>query len=307
MAEDMTFLPRKDILSFEEIEKVCRTFCELGVNKIRITGGEPLVRKNVISLFEKLAKMPQLQELCLTTNGSKLTELAKPLKDAGVKRINISLDSLQPERFKAMTRFGKLDAVLAGIDAAIDAGFEGIKINSVLMKNYNLDELVDLSRYAIEKQIDISFIEEMPLGDVSSHHRNAEFVSSAEIRDLLSKHMELTSLGKAQDNAGPSKYWQVKGEKSRIGFISPHSENFCGSCNRVRVSASGRLLLCLGNEHSLNLRDILRRETSEENSYPEDSSLRNAIEQALLIKPEKHHFDLEEAPQILRFMNATGG
>lgn len=299
MDEDMTFLPRKEVLSLEEMARLGKTFVELGVNKIRITGGEPLIRRSVITLFQQLGSLSSLKELCLTTNGSRLHDYAQPLRDAGVNRVNISLDSLQPDRFKIMTRHGDLHQVLAGIRAAQRTGFERIKLNAVLMQHYNADELYDLTQFALDNGLDISFIEEMPLGEVRTHERAAEFVSSQTLRERLGIKYEL--LPTSTDSGGPSRYWTVSGHSSRIGFISPHSENFCTSCNRVRVSASGRLLLCLGNEHSVDLRKVMREHPQD------DEPLREAIIGSMAIKPEKHHFDSADEPQIVRFMNMTGG
>ena len=302
MAEDMTFLPRKEILSLEELESVARAFAALGVNKIRVTGGEPLIRKNILSLFHNLGKVEGLNELCLTTNGSHLKQQAHSLATAGVNRVNISLDTLNRLKFKKITRFGQLDSVLDGIDAAISAGFQRIKINAVLMKNYNLDEAIDLASFALDKGMDISFIEEMPLGDIGAHSRHAEFISSEDLRSILEQ--KFTLIKDTYHTGGPSRYWSAKGYDNKIGFISPHSENFCASCNRVRVTASGRLLLCLGNEHSIDLRQILR---APESDTPSDIRLANAIKNAMQIKPEKHDFNLTDEPQIVRFMNTTGG
>lgn len=299
MDEKMAFLPRAEVLTLEELAQVGATFVDLGVKKIRVTGGEPLIRRNVIKLFQQLGALPRLEELCLTTNASHLKEHAQPLRDAGVDRINISLDSLRPERFRAMTRHGDLPQVLEGIQAAQDAGFERIKLNTVLMQNQNADELEDLVWFALNNGLDISFIEEMPLGTVNSHSRAQEFISSEQLRDRLRQHFQLTPA--TTSSGGPSRYWCIPGYKSRIGFISPHSENFCASCNRVRVTAAGRLLLCLGNEHSIDLRQILRESPGDE------AHLRQAIIQSMDIKPERHHFELNDEPQILRFMNATGG
>lgn len=310
MAEDMTFLPRKEVLSLEEIVLVARAFTALGTQKIRITGGEPLIRRGVIDLIENLSKLDDLKELCLTTNGSQLSKLAKPLKSAGVNRINISLDTLDKQLFKEITRTGNIEDVLSGIDTAIAAGFKRIKINAVLMQNYNLHEAPALARYALERGCDISFIEEMPLGEISSHTRKVEFISSADVRELLSKdfHFNHQESPTEDTNAGPTRYWKVEGFDGRIGFISPHSENFCESCNRVRVTASGRLLLCLGNEHSVDLREHIRTPSFQNlNNLGKIESLKECIVQAMSIKPEKHEFNLDEKPQILRFMNATGG
>lgn len=300
MAEEMTFLPRDQILSLEEMIVVATTFRRLGVKKMRITGGEPLIRRDVIHLFQQLGKL-NFDDLSLTTNGSHLQKYARSLVDAGVHRVNISLDTLDPLRFKKMTRTGQLEQVLGGVDAALAAGFSRIKLNCVVLKNHNADEIHRLTQFALDNNLDISFIEEMPLGVISEHSRHLEFVSSASIRESLAEKFNLTAT--EIHSSGPSKYWTIPGKKSRIGFISPHSENFCATCNRVRVSAEGRLLLCLGNEHSVDLRRVLR-------SQPTDGladRLAATIVDAMAIKPEKHHFDLHEPPQILRFMNATGG
>ncbi len=300
MAEEMTFLPRHEVLSIEEFTRVGRAFVDLGVTKLRITGGEPLVRRGTINLLENLGQLPGLKELCLTTNGTRLPDYARAIKDAGVRRINISLDSLNPERFRRLTRFGDVNQVLAGIKSAQKAGL-AIKLNCVALKHYNADEVPALVAFALNEGCDISFIEEMPLGRINEHGRAAEYVSSDELLNHLSRDYTLTPLATADQNAGPSRYWQAQGWTSRIGFISPHSHNFCGSCNRVRVTATGRLLLCLGNEHSVDLREQLRSGISTE------ANLRQHIISAMQNKPEKHHFDLNSEPQILRFMNATGG
>ena len=302
MAEEMTFLPRDQVLSIEEFAQLGEAFVELGVSKLRITGGEPLVRRGAVQLMERLGQLPGLRELCLTTNGTHLPQYAQALKDAGVTRINISLDSLNPARFRQLTRFGDLQQVLAGIKAAQAAGFARIKLNCVALKHYNADEVPALVRFALDEGLDISFIEEMPLGRIDEHGRAAEFVSSAELRDSLAAHWALAPLSQADHRSGPARYWQVPGYGSRIGFISPHSENFCGSCNRVRVTATGRLLLCLGQENSVDLRAALR----ESDNPPQ--RLRERIVAAMANKPEKHQFDLtQDEPQIVRFMNMTGG
>lgn len=299
MTEKMTFLPRSQLLTLEELTTVARAFIALGVKKIRITGGEPLVRRDVIKLFQNLGQESDLQELTLTTNGSKLEEFAPMLRDAGVARINISLDSLTADRFRALTRVGNLETVLNGIQAAKKAGFKRIKLNSVILKNRNADEVLDLVAFAINNELDISFIEEMPLGSIVEHDRAVEFCSSQELRDIVGQQYALNPI--ADKTGGPSRYWQIPGHESRIGFISPHSENFCSTCNRVRLTAEGRLLLCLGNEHSVDLKKIMR-------SHPGDVDyLKDAIVDAIKIKPEKHHFELDDEPQIVRLMNMTGG
>lgn len=304
MAEDMTFLPRAEVLSIEELATLGETFVGLGVTKLRITGGEPLVRRGTIDLLERLGQLPGLKELCLTTNGTHLLQYAQAIKDAGVDRINISLDSLNPERFHQLTRFGDINRVLNGIKAAQAAGFKRIKLNCVALKHYNADEAPALVQFALDEGLDISFIEEMPLGRIDEHGRAAEFVSSDELRSSIHKQHPLLPMinsGKSEINAGPARYWRTSGYDSRIGFISPHSNNFCSSCNRVRVTATGRLLLCLGQENSVDLREALR---ASENPHTE---VRTRIINAMQHKPEKHTFDLEDEPQIVRFMNMTGG
>lgn len=299
MTEDMTFLPRKEILSLEELFQVAQAFTELGVKKIRLTGGEPMVRTDVMSLIEKLGALPGLEELLLTTNGAQLDKFAGPLKAAGVNRINISIDSLDAERFRRISRVGKLDKVLAGIDAAIAAGFDRIRLNSVIMRGYNEDEVIDLTDYALARDVDIAFIEEMPLGEASDHKREETTCSNAWVRQVIESKYQLVD--SAARTAGPSRYSQVVGRKSRIGFISPVTHNFCEDCNRVRVTVEGRLLLCLGNEHSVDLRAILR------DSSKTHADLKQAIIKSMDIKPERHFFYDKEHVQPVRLMNMTGG
>lgn len=299
MAEDMTFLPRAQILSLEEIYTLAATFVSMGVKKIRITGGEPLVRKGALDLLKQLGQLEGLEELVLTTNGSQLSTMAADLKAAGVKRINISLDTLNPLKFKAITRTGQLQTVLDGIQAARAAGFAGLKINAVILKNRNHLEVCNLVRYAVEQGIDISFIEEMPLGVVGQHDRSEAYYASDLIKRDLAGQFSLEAV--ADKTGGPSKYFKVQGTNTRVGFISPHSDNFCSTCNRVRLTVEGRLLLCLGNEHSVDLKSVLR-------THPDDKvMLTQAIVDALAIKPEKHEFNIHEQPVILRYMNMTGG
>lgn len=299
MSEDMTFLPREQVLSLEEIEQVARAFTELGVKKIRITGGEPLVRNNVISLFEGIGRLPGLEELLLTTNGSQLEKMSGPLRDAGVNRINISLDSLDAERFRSMTRTGKLDKVLRGIEHAVETGFESIRLNSVILRGHNEHEILDLLEYAMGLGINIAFIEEMPLGDVSDHSREDTMCSNEYVRDVISERFPLTPID--METAGPSRYYRIESHATRVGFISPVSHNFCESCNRVRVTVEGRLLLCLGNEYSVDLRRILRE-------HPEDMDLlKETIREAMDIKPLRHYFYDKDHAQVVRFMNMTGG
>lgn len=299
MAEDMTFLPRSQILTLEEIHFVCQAFIELGVSKIRITGGEPLVRNGALGLLQAIGGAPGLQELVMTTNGSRLAQMATDLKAAGVKRINISLDTLDPIKFKVLTRTGELHQVLKGIDSAMGAGFERIKLNAVILKNRNHLEVCELVQFAVERGIDISFIEEMPLGAVDQHNRAEAYYPSYLIRHDLAQHFDLLQI--PDKTGGPAEYFQVAGNQTRVGFISPHSANFCASCNRVRLTAEGRLLLCLGNEHSVDLKAALRQ-------HPGDKvALQQVIVDAMQIKPEKHEFNIHEQPVIMRHMSATGG
>jgi cyclic pyranopterin phosphate synthase len=299
MAEGMQFLPRSQLLTLEETARLGRCFSELGVTKLRITGGEPLVRRNVLWLFEQLGALPGIRDLTLTTNGTQLPRFAAGLKAAGVTRINISLDSLRPERFRAITRLGELSQTLAGIDAAQAAGFERIKLNAVVLKHRNHDEVRDLVHFALDRGLDISFIEEMPLGVIGDHDRAEAYYPSDAIRRDLAETFEL--IPTTETTGGPSRYYRIAGADSRVGFISPHSHNFCGDCNRVRVTAEGLLLLCLGQEFSTDLRRALRANPTD------DDRVKQAIRQAMSIKPRGHDFDLEAKPVIFRHMNATGG
>ncbi len=299
MAEDMTFLPRNQILSLEEIYTLAQTFVELGVRKIRITGGEPLIRKGALELLQQIGALNNLHELVLTTNGSQLVTTAPILKSANVKRLNISLDTLDANKFKELTRTGDLQNVLNGIEAAKKEGFERIKLNAVILKNRNHNEVCDLVQFAIDNEIDISFIEEMPLGIVEKHNRAETYYSSDEIRRDLEQRFTL--IQSTEKTNAPSDYSDIPNTQTRVGFISPHSHNFCSTCNRVRLTVEGRLLLCLGNEHSIDLKTILRA--------PDFSSekLKQAIIDSMEIKPEKHEFNVKEQPVIFRYMNMTGG
>ncbi|MGO3344677.1 MAG: GTP 3',8-cyclase MoaA [Marinomonas sp.] len=299
MDEDVTFLPRSQILSLEEVVNVAKTFIAMGTKRIRITGGEPLVRKNLLWALEKIANQPGLEELTLTTNGSQLYKMADDLLNVGVSRINISLDTLKADRFYALTRRDKFQQVINGIEKAASLDFKKLKINSVMLKHHNDDELYDLAKFSLERNMDISFIEEMPLGVISDHDRAAAYLSSDEVIEQLSAHFILQA--SQQATSGPTRYYDAQGYQNKIGVISPHSHNFCDSCNRIRLTAEGRLLLCLGNEHSKDLKPFLREPTQQ------SLTLEEAIVDALALKPLKHHFNLEEAPQILRFMSATGG
>ena len=299
MAETMEFLPRSQVLTIEELTRTARLFTELGVRKIRVTGGEPLIRRGVEELFVGLGNLPGLETLALTTNGSQLAAQAPQIREAGVNSVNISLDSLDPSRFRAITRIGHLEAVMNGIDAAIAAGFERIRLNAVILEGLNRDEVLSLTRFAIDKNVHIAFIEEMPLGQVNLGSKALAYVSSEELKAELEQHFELQALNK-QANAGPSRDFRIAGTGTEVGFISPHSQNFCALCNRLRISAEGRLLMCLGNEESIDLRGMLRSGCSDED-------IKTTIMDSLSIKPERHIFDRPDEPQIVRFMNATGG
>ncbi|MGE5491392.1 MAG: GTP 3',8-cyclase MoaA [Actinomycetota bacterium] len=298
MAEEMTFLPRSEVLSLEECLRVASVFVGLGVTKLRITGGEPLVRKDAMWLIERLGALPGLENLVLTTNGSQLDRFAPALKAAGVKRLNVSLDTLQPERFKAITRIGDVSKVLRGIEAARAAGFRRTKLNTVMMRGTNDDEFADLVQYAIDHELDISFIEEMPLGDI--HGRSGHFITSEETRRKLADRFTLVP--SSEDSGGPARYWRIPGTETRIGFISPHSHNFCDTCNRVRITAKGELYPCLGQNDAIQLLPVLR-------AHPDDSEpVRRAIMDSMGIKPYGHDFTHQmEAPQVVRFMSMTGG
>ena len=299
MSEDMIFAPRAQILTLEELYAVADAFISLGVKRIRVTGGEPLVRKGLTSLLARLGAREELEDLAITTNGSQLHALAPALREAGVKRLNISLDSLKRERFAELTRRDRLDQVLEGIEIARRAGFSRIKLNSVVQKGRNDDEVVDLVDFAVARGLDISFIEEMPLGNVSEHDRHITFCSSEEVRERIEARRQLVR--SSHVTGGPSRYWQVAGSETQVGFISPHSNNFCSSCNRVRVTAEGKLVLCLGNDGALDLKSLMRR-------HPGDRErLREALVDALQLKPQMHHFNTDDQVQVVRFMSVTGG
>ncbi len=301
MAEDMRFVPKPDVLSLEELHQIAAAFTRLGVTKIRLTGGEPLIRNNVMSLVGRLGKLEGLSELVLTTNGSQLRRLSAPLRESGVKRLNISLDSLQPRRFRRLTRHGNLAQVIDGIDAAVATGFEGIRINAVIMNGRNDDEAAALVGFARDRQIDIAFIEEMPLGAIQEHDRTLTLCTSDQLRSQISRQFPLEPQGDPSATQGPARFFSMTDSPSRVGFISPHSNNFCHFCNRVRVTVEGRLLLCLGNEHSVDLRAVLRAP----DFTPRE--LDRTILAAVLHKPERHYFADQGKPEIVRFMNMTGG
>ncbi len=299
MEEKVEFLPRSQILTLEEMLAVARAFVELGVTKIRVTGGEPLVRKNVLWLIREIGRLDGLNELVLTTNGSRLEQMAQDLRAGGVRRLNVSLDSLDPERFRRLTRVGDLDKVLRGIAAARQAGFDRIKLNAVILKHRNHDEISALTQFAVDRGMDISFIEEMPLGVIGEHDRAEVYYSSDQIKADLERRYTLAPT--TETTGGPSRYYRVQNTDTRVGFISPHSHNFCSNCNRVRLTAEGRLLLCLGQEDSVDLRAVLR--ASPDNSQ----ALKTAIVSSMAVKPQGHDFALDRAPKILRFMSHTGG
>lgn len=297
MDPNQRFAKRDLTLSPDELVAVTRVFVGLGVRKVRLTGGEPLVRPDLIELLTTIHGLPGLAELVLTTNGSQLAARAQAIRTAGVSRINISLDTLNPERFHQLTRNGDLDKVLAGIDAAIAAGFDRIKLNTVLLGKNNGDEILDLVRFALSKGINISFIEEMPMGDVANRPSHIE--SCDQIRARIASRYRL--IPTTETTGGPARYYRIPGSPTRIGFISPHSHNFCADCNRVRVTSEGQLLLCLGHAESLDLRAILRL-------YPgDDAQLRQAIIDALRMKPRGHDFQPGIASIPGSQMNLTGG
>jgi len=299
MSEDMQFVPRNQILTLEEIAYIARAFTELGVTKIRITGGEPLIRRNITWLLNEISQLKGLQQCVLTTNGSQLSKLADQLYQAGVARLNISLDSLKADRFKKMSRVGDLNKVLNGIAAAKQSGFKNIRINAVVLKNYNHDEVTDLVAFAIRESLDIAFIEEMPMGIIGEHSRAVTYYSSDAIKEDLEQQYELIKEPEYSD--GPARYYYIPGTRTRVGFISPHSHNFCSQCNRVRLTPEGRLLLCLGQEHSVDLRQVVR-------SHPGNMDiLKQTIIESMNIKPLGHNFDLTTQTVVLRHMNVTGG
>ena len=287
------------MLSEDELVRLAGLFVELGVEKIRLTGGEPLIRPDIVSIAKRLHTIEGLKELVLTTNGSQLTHLAKPLVDAGVSRINVSLDTLCATQFAELSRTGSLDRVLSGIDAAIDAGFKRIRLNTVLLTGQNEAQIEPLLDYALDKGIDIAFIEEMPMGHITQTARELSLVPSAQVLSTIKSRFNLVPIvGGAAD--GPARRYSVEGTSTEVGVISPITHNFCDSCNRLRVTPDGRLILCLGHENALDLRQLLR-------SDMDSSSLKRAIVGALAYKPERHVFDQPDEPQVVRLMNVTGG
>lgn len=304
MPMQVKFLPKQSVLSLEECLQIARVFAGLGVDKIRVTGGEPLVRQGVVGLCARIAALPGVREVAMTTNGSQLRRLAKDLQAVGVRRVNISLDTLDATRFRNLTRTGDLAQVLDGIAAANAAGFAGgVKINTVMMRGVNDDELAKLADFALRGGMDISFIEEMPLGDVG-HWRGNTYLSADDAIATLRQHWRLTPSD--YDSGGPARYWNVGGYSNRIGFITPHSHNFCAACNRVRVNTIGELFPCLGQNDKVDLKPALRGVNGDDAAS--DDALRARILQAMQIKPKGHDFDIyASGAKVMRFMSATGG
>ncbi len=302
MAEDMTFLPKAEVLSLEELDRLSSAFVGLGVKKLRITGGEPLVRKGIMTLFENLGRhldSGALDELTLTTNGSQLAAHARSLADFGVRRINVSMDSLDPDRFKALTRIGNLGKVLGGIDAALEAGLE-IKINAVALKGVNDNEFDDLIRWCGERGCDLTLIETMPLGDISGD-RTDQYLPLSVVRSDLEKRWTLTD--STHRTGGPARYTKVEETGRYLGFITPLTHNFCEGCNRVRVTCTGTLYMCLGQEDAADLRAPLRASDG-------DDALIAAIHEAIARKPKGHDFVIDRRnnqPALSRHMSVTGG
>lgn len=296
MAEDMTFLPKADLLSLEEMERLCKTFIRMGVKKLRLTGGEPLVRRHVMSLISSLGQQlgHGLEELTLTTNGSQLTTYAQGLAEAGVRRINVSLDTLDEQKFASITRWGRLPQVMKGIDAAQAAGL-AIKINMVALKGVNDDEFDAMLRWCGSRGMDLCLIETMPMGDVAQ--RAETHLRLDQVRDDLAQRWSLVP--SSYVTGGPARYETVLQTGCRIGFITPFSHNFCESCNRVRLTCTGRLYMCLGQEDSVDLRKVLR-------ASADDEALEAMIQQGINAKPKGHDFDIGRIA-VPRHMSLTGG
>ncbi len=302
MSEHMTFLPKRDLLTLEELDRLCSAFVTKGVRKLRITGGEPLVRKNIMWLFKALSRhldSGALEELTLTTNASQLPRYAAELKACGVKRINISLDTLKPDRFQAITRWGDYDAVMRGIEAAENAGLK-IKFNAVALKGINEDEIEDMVRWAHARGADLTLIETMPLGEIDGD-RTDQYLPLSIVRARLMDRFTLEDI--PYRTGGPARYVSVKETGGRIGFITPMTHNFCESCNRVRLTCTGTLYMCLGREDAADLRAALR-------SSADDTALISAIEAAIARKPKGHDFVIDrqsKRPAVGRHMSVTGG
>ena len=302
MAEHMSFLPKKDLLSLEELDRVCSAFVAKGVRKLRITGGEPLVRKNIMWLFRALSRHLQdgrLDELTLTTNGSQLPKFAQELKDVGVRRINISVDTLKADRFKAITRWGDLEQVMAGIDAAANAGL-AIKLNAVALKGVNEDEIEDLIQFAHGRGFDLTLIETMPMGEIDAD-RTDQYLPLSIVRARLMDRWTLEDI--PHRTGGPARYVRIKETGGRLGFITPMTHNFCESCNRVRLTCTGTLYMCLGQDDAADLRAPLR-------ASADDQLLMQAIDEAISRKPKGHDFIIDrrtKQPAVARHMSVTGG
>ena len=301
MKEKMQFLPRKDILSLEEIERLCQNFIDLGVEKIRLTGGEPLVRSDIIKLIERLnykKYSTNLKEITLTTNGTLLKKYANQLRKNGVERINVSLDTINPEKYNKITRFGNIEKVFDGINEALNEGIK-IKINTVVIKNFNENEIVSLIDWANSKKIDLTFIEVMPMEETDIS-REYQFISLTDIFNNLNKKYKFKN--SSHTTGGPARYYSSKDLSINIGFISPLTNNFCASCNRVRISSTGKLFMCLGQNDYVDFRDIMRNEFS-------DDYIKEKIRFALNIKPKNHDFMIGSKinKYMKRHMNVTGG
>uniref|UniRef100_UPI003B52FD9D GTP 3',8-cyclase MoaA n=1 Tax=Roseovarius indicus TaxID=540747 RepID=UPI003B52FD9D len=304
MSENMTFLPKKELLTLEELDRMCSTFVRLGVEKLRITGGEPLVRRDIMTFFQSMTRHLEsgdLRELTLTTNGSQLARFADDLYAAGVRRVNISLDTLDEKKFADVTRWGRLPQVLKGIDAAQKAGLR-VKINTVALKGFNEDELFTLVQWCAERDMDLTFIEVMPMGDIGNEDRLDQYWKLTDLRARLAEEYTLTDL--AERTGGPARYVQLEETGQKIGFITPLTHNFCESCNRVRLTCTGELYMCLGQEDMADLRAPLR------NNPADDAPLEQAIRNAIAHKPKGHDFDYSRQAvdgQMSRHMSHTGG
>ncbi|HZD25472.1 MAG TPA: GTP 3',8-cyclase MoaA [Alphaproteobacteria bacterium] len=302
MAEDMTFLPKAELLSLEELDRLCSAFVRKGVRKLRITGGEPLVRRDIMTLFRSLSRhldSGALDELTLTTNGSQLSRFAEELHDCGVRRVNVSLDTLDPDKFQAITRWGKFDKVMRGIDAALAAGLE-VKLNAVALKGVNEDEFEDMLRWCGDKGLDLTLIETMPLGEIDGD-RTDQYLPLSLVRARLGQRWTLEDSD--YRTGGPARYVTVRETGRRLGFITPLTHNFCESCNRVRLTCTGTLYMCLGQEDAADLRAPLRSSES-------DALLEAAIDEAIGRKPKGHDFVINRrrrAPAVSRHMSVTGG
>ncbi len=303
MAEDMTFLPKAEMLSLEEMDRLCAAFVRMGVRKLRLTGGEPLVRRNVMQLVRNLGrhlKSGALQELTLTTNGSQLTKHAEGLAEAGVKRINVSLDTLDPAKFEKLTRWGKLDVVLDGLQAAKRAGLS-VKINAVALKGQNEDEVDRMIAWCGDEGFDLVFIEVMPMGEIGDAARLDQYLPLSLLRARIQKNWTLAETG--YRTGGPARYFEVKETGRRLGFITPLTHNFCESCNRVRLTCTGTLYMCLGQDDAADLRAPLR-------ASADDALLDGAIRDAIARKPKGHDFVIDRrrsGPAVPRHMSVTGG